>query len=295
MKEPAGKIPQTLERTLALSFRYLPTNLISRVWGGFTRTSFSRRFIRPFAALAGVAVAEAEKAPEEYGSLADFFVRRLRPGSRPIDGGPDTIVCPADGSISAAGVCEAGQLIQAKGMEYDLFSLLRDSPMTRELTGGSYLTVYLSPQDYHRVHAPLDMEITGLGYMPGVLLPVNPPSTRWVPDLYTQNERVMIYARGRAGSMAVVMIGAHCVGRIRLYFHELVSNQRGAGPRRLNFDPPLRVAKGDELGAFEMGSTVVLLFSRRRVSLEPLFAGALVRVGQSIGKVEEPSAKEEAR
>jgi len=273
------------QKSLVLFMRYLPTNLISRLWGDFTHSQHSRPLIKPFARLAQIAVAEAEKPLEEYSTLAEFFVRRLRPGCRPVDPDPTSVVSPADGSITAFGLCQAGDLLQVKGVNYQLFSLLRDGPMSRALDGGEYLTIYLSPQDYHRVHAPLDMEITGLGYMPGALLPVNPPAQKFVPDLYTQNERVMIYARAGETRLALVMVGAHCVGRIKLFFHQLTTNRRGAGPMRLNFDPPLSVGKGDELAAFEMGSTVVLIFSPGSLKLRQFSPGELVRVGQTIGKI----------
>jgi phosphatidylserine decarboxylase len=286
-----AKVFGDFQKSLVLFMRYLPTSLISRLWGEFTHSQHSRPLIKPFARLAQIAVAEAEKPLEEYSTLAEFFVRRLRPGCRPIDPDPHSIVSPADGSVTACGVCQSGDLLQVKGISYQLFSLLRDGPMSRALDGGEYLTIYLSPQDYHRVHAPLAMQITGLGYMPGALLPVNPPAQEAISDLYTQNERVMIYSRAGGTKLALVLIGAHCVGRIRLFFHEFTGNRRGAGPMRLNFDPPVSVGKGDEIAAFEMGSTVVLIFSPGSAQLREFSPGELVRVGQTIGKITEEEKK----
>jgi len=279
------KLPDVLQKPLARSFLHLPTNLLSRGWGSFSRSPASRHFIEPFARLTGVAVAEAERPLEQYATLNDFFTRRLRPGARRIDDAPDSIVSPVDGAVSAFGECRPDTLVQVKGLEYDLFSLLRDVPASRSLQGGSYLTLYLSPPDYHWIHAPMDMEVVGLGYMPGALLPVNPPSVRWVPELYCHNERVMIYAQGSFGTMVVVLVGACGVGSIRLAFHDLSTNRYGAGPRRMNFDKPVFVGKGMDLGVFEMGSTVILLFSREKVQLAPPAVGRQVRLGQPIGKL----------
>ena len=275
---------------LAQSYRMLPTNLTSRAWGHFTRTGASRFLINPYARLFRVAVDEAEKDLQEYSTLNAFFTRRLKPGSRPIDPDPRALVSPVDGRLSAAGACDQNRLLQIKDTTYDLFGLLRDATMARHFEDGIYVTVYLSPRDYHRIHAPLDLTINSLGYVPGNLLPVNPPSVRHIPGLYTQNERVIIYADSPAGLTAMVLVGAHCVGSISLSFHDFVTNRPGVGPLHMNFKENFHVKKGDELGAFEMGSTVVMLFTRNRIILdlpaqgEP---GSKVRLGQCLGTTKE--------
>ncbi|HOX44783.1 MAG TPA: archaetidylserine decarboxylase [Myxococcota bacterium] len=272
----------------AQGFRLLPTNQVSRVWGHVTRQPGSRHLIRPFARAFRIDLAEAELPLEAYDTLNAFFTRRLRPGARPFDPAPATLVSPVDGRIAAWGDCQQDRLLQIKGIEYSLFGLLRDGPMATRFECGLYATLYLSPRDYHRVHAPLDLEVTGIGYMPGALLPVNGPSVRWVEQLYTLNERLVVYANSPAGALAVVFVGAHCVGSIRLSFHDFVTNRGGRGPLRQSFERPVRLAKGEELGVFEMGSTVVLLFERGRVApcLGPV--GDAVRLGQSLGKVLPP-------
>lgn len=281
---------QFASRLIAQSYRMLPTNLVSRTWGRFTRKGASRFLIYPFARLFGVAVDEAEKNWQEYSTLNAFFTRRLKKGSRPIDPDPRVLVAPVDGRLSAAGECEQDRLLQIKGISYDLFGLLRDSAMARRFEHGNYVTLYLSPRDYHRIHAPLDLTIQALGYVPGRLLPVNPPSVRFIPGLYTQNERVIIYADSPAGLMATVLVGAHCVGSISLTFHDFVTNRPGTEPMLMNFLENFHVNKGDELGAFEMGSTVLMLFSRNRIRFdlpglsEP---GSKVRQGQSLGTIKE--------
>ena len=223
--------------------------------------------------------------PEEYPTLNAFFTRRLKPGARPVDDEQPAVVSPVDGRVSAAGICEQDRLLQVKGSHYDLFGLFREGSIARRFENGTYVTLYLSPQDYHRIHAPLDLSIEGLSYMPGTLLPVNPPSVRWNPGLYTQNERISIYADSPAGQVALVLVGANCVGSISLTFHDFRTNSFGRGPMRLNFDQPINVNKADELGAFEMGSTVILLFARDRVKLEFAKEGMPVRMGQRIASV----------
>jgi phosphatidylserine decarboxylase len=285
-------------RLLAQSYRFVPTNLVSRMWGHFTRTTASRTLIRPFARAFRIALQEAELDVADYPSLNAFFTRRLKSGSRPVDDADDAVACPVDGRVSAAGSCDRDRMLQIKGSTFDLFGLLRDGPMARHFEYGSYITLYLSPQDYHRIHAPLDMTIHAIGYMPGTLLPVNPPSVRWIPELYTQNERVIVYADGPAGSMAMVLVGAHCVGSISLTFHDFITNHPGQGPALMNLADPVSVNKGDEVGAFNMGSTVLLLFARDRVRLEPPTGSPVVRFGQRIGTVlgpDEPADEEPRR
>lgn len=273
---------QMATRILAQSYRFVPTNLVSRAWGRLSRTAASRSLILPFARTFGVAVGEAEMAPGDYPTLNAFFTRRLKPGSRPIDPDPAAVISPVDGQVSASGVCAQDRMLQVKGTWFDLFGLLRDAGMSRRFENGAYATLYLSPRDYHRIHAPVDMTIHTIGYMPGTLLPVNPPSVRWIPGLYTQNERVMLYADSPAGPLAMVLVGAHCVGSITLTFHDFVTNRPGTGPARMNLERPARVDKGEEVGSFEMGSTVVVLFTPGAVELDLPPAGEVLRLGQRI-------------
>lgn len=276
---------EVISRLLAQSQRVMPTNLLSRIWGRFARTSASRHIIRPFARAFDIALWEAEMNPEDYPTLNAFFTRRLKPGARPVDDEQPAVVSPVDGRVSAAGICQGDRLLQVKGTHYDLFGLLRESSEARRFENGTYVTLYLSPQDYHRVHAPLDLAIRGLSYMPGTLLSVNPPSVRYNPGLYTQNERITIYADSPAGLMALVLVGANCVGSISLTFHDFKTNRFGRGPQRLNFGKPVNVKKAEELGAFEMGSTVILLFARDMVRLEFARDGLPVRMGQRIASI----------
>src|SRR5690606_24713269 len=157
-------------------------------------------------------------------------------------------------------------------------------------SGGAYATLYLSPRDYHRIHAPLGGHIVGYSHLPGTLWPVNRPSVRSVPELFAVNERLITYLDTPVGEVAVVAVGATCVGRIRALYDDVVTNEKKPA-RHHRYETPIPVQKGDEIAVFEMGSTVILVFEPGRVDLDPrLVPGAVVRVGERIGR----KAREEA-
>jgi len=271
-----------------LSFvKLLPKRQLSRFVGGATRLSGLRgahqAAIRAFAQQYKVNVDEAELPLEAYETFGDFFVRRLRPGVRPIAPGDDVVVSPVDGTVSQAGVTTGGRIIQAKGRDYSLAALLADEEEARRFSGGAWTTIYLSPRDYHRIHAPLGGQILGWSYVPGNLWPVNRPSVRGVPELFAINERAIVWMQTPVGRVAVVAVGATIVGRIRLSFDELATNQ-GEPAKRVRYEAPRTVAKGDEIARFEMGSTVILCFEPGRVQLdERLQPEVELRLGERIG------------
>jgi phosphatidylserine decarboxylase len=274
-----------LARLKAESFRFLPTNSISRLWGTFSRSALSRQVIQSFAWIWGIDVSEAEFNLEEYQTLNEFFTRRLKAGSRPIDQHPEIIVSPVDGQIVSSGVCEQDRVLQVKDIDYSLYELLGDESISKKFENGSYATIYLSPHNYHRIHAPTDMRITGFSYVPGRLLPVNPPSLAWVRGLYTHNERLILFADTPAGSLALAMVGANCVGSIRLLFSDVVTNQAGIGPLCENFSTPFDVLKGNEVAIFEMGSTVVLIVEPKHAQFDQLQVGMSTRMGEALGTI----------
>jgi phosphatidylserine decarboxylase len=241
--------------------------------------------IRPFASAFSIATDEAELDLTEYQNLNAFFTRKLKPGQRQIDADPSVVVSPVDGKASAFGKCRGDRLLQIKGIEYTLFELLRNGSYAGQFENGEFITLYLSPQDYHRIHAPLDMRIVAIGYMPGCLLPVNSPSVRWIDKLYTQNERIVLYAETDIGTVAMVLVGANCVGSISLTFHDFTTNRPGIGPLHLNLEAPVFVDKGEELARFEMGSTVLILFEKDKVDLDIDNQGIKMRMGQRIGRI----------
>ncbi len=271
-----------------LSFvKLLPKSQLSRFVGGATRlsgmTSAHQAAIRAFAKQYRVNVDEAELPLEAYETFGEFFVRKLKPGIRPIAPGEDVIVSPVDGTVSQAGLADNGRLIQAKGRDYSLAALLNDEEEGKRFAGGAWTTIYLSPRDYHRIHAPLGGQITGWSYVPGNLWPVNRPSVRGVPELFAINERAIIWMQTPIGRVALVAVGATIVGRIRLSFDELATNQ-GEPAKRVTYESPRTVAKGDEVAMFEMGSTVILCFEPGRATLdERLQPEVELRLGERIG------------
>jgi phosphatidylserine decarboxylase len=194
------------------------------------------------------------------------------------------------------GVVRGGRAIQAKGRRYSVAELLDDPAEGARFDGGAFATLYLSPRDYHRIHAPCDGLIRLARHVPGELLPVNAPAVAHLPDLFARNERLVCYLDGPLGRVAVVAVGAYNVGRISAAFDPAwnappgksawVTNRRGVeqGETR-RYDPPVRVRQGDEIMTFHLGSTVVLLFEPGRVALEPgLRAEMSVRLGEVLGR-----------
>jgi phosphatidylserine decarboxylase len=242
---------------------------------------------RAFARAVGANLEEAELALHAYPSFGDFFARRLRDGARVVDPTRSAIIAPCDGVVAARGRAVDGVLVQAKGHTYTLAELLADDDYARRFVGGEYVTIYLSPRDYHRVHAPLAGTLVAYDYLPGALWPVNPRVASRRAGLFARNERVVIRLRSAiAGDIAVVMVGAAGVGNIALHHGPTSASLRAAGERRRVELPDVAVARGDELGAFRLGSTVVMAFGADQVKLrETLDEGQAVRFGEAIGSM----------
>ncbi len=278
------------DRLFISALRLLPKNAVSRLAGALTRwrapAPLRLAAMRAFARRYGIDLSECPEL-ELYRTFGEFFARPLRPGLRPIAPGDRVVVSPVDAVVSETGLAAAGRLVQAKGIDYPAAALLGDEQLARRLEGGAYATLYLSPRDYHRIHFPLGGRVTGWRYLPGRLWPVNPASVRTVPGLFAVNERLVTVLETPAGACALVAVGATVVGRVHAFYDPSVphTNARGVAPSRHDYPAPLPVEKGQELGAFEMGSTVILLFEPGRVRLDPRLApGARVRVGEPIGQ-----------
>jgi phosphatidylserine decarboxylase len=226
----------------------------------------------------GMDLGEAEHGVEGYGSLQELFVRRLRPGARPLDPAPGSVVSPVDGCLSAAGVVRRGELIQAKGLSYSLERLLGDGRLAQQLDGGRFFTLYLRPRDYHRIHSPVDGRVTALRRIPGDLLPVQPHVVRNVRDLFARNERLVLRLDTALGAMALVCVAATGVGNISVAFSDPAGGNGAGGTLSLP------VSRGDELAAFNLGSTVILVFEPQRMVAAELAPGQEVRVGMALGR-----------
>lgn len=271
-----------------LVLRLLPLRLVSRLAGWLAGRRWPRplldRVISLYVKHYGVDMDEADVPPSGYRTLGEFFVRPLKEGARSVDPSPDAVVSPVDGRLVTAGEIEAGRLIQAKGLDYSTADLLGSPGAAEPFAGGTYATIYLSPRDYHRIHAPLAGRVASVRRRRGRLLPVNDLSVPFVRDLFATNERVIVSMETEAGPLAVVMVGATNVGRISLAFAV-----QTAGRRRADWDwtpeREIRLAKGEELGRFELGSTVVLLFGRGRFDLADLPPGAEIKMGSRLGRI----------
>lgn len=245
---------------------------------------------RAFARAVGANLDEAELPLGEYASLGDFFARKLREGARTIEPAQDAIISPCDGVIAARGEAVDGALVQAKGKNYRLDELVANEDLAARLTGGDYMTIYLSPKDYHRVHTPVDAEIISYDYVPGTLWPVNRWATERREGLLARNERVVIRMNaGALGDVALVMVGAAGVGNIRLAHAPDSATFRSLRERRRIELSGVTVKKGDELGAFRLGSTVVLVFQPGKAQLRGEVSQA-VRFGESIGSTKAGAA-----
>ena len=189
-----------------------------------------------------------------YRSFDAFFTRSLKEGARPLANA--TVVSPCDGVVSSLGPIDDGARMFVKGHPYEVGELLGDSNLARDYIGGQYLVIYLSPRDYHRVHSPIDGALRSFIATPGDCFPVNALGERSAPDLYVRNRRVTFLVEAPDQStVALVMVGAFIVGKITVNALGL----RPLSPGRHGFDPPVKVQRGDEIGSFHLGSTVVLL------------------------------------
>ncbi len=248
--------------------------------------------IRRFAAIYKIDVGEAgSPVPDGYASLNDFFTRSLADGARPIDGSAESIVSPVDGTVSAAGRIDLNMLFQAKRKQYSLEDLLMtDVQDADRFADGRFATLYLAPHNYHRVHCPLDAELVAARYVPGALYSVNEASVSLLPGLFTRNERLICHFSSDAGPVILVFVGALHVGSISTPWTGEIRPRRKGVVQDIDIQEkgvPTEVNKGDLIGCFNMGSTVIVLFPPGSVEFDDtLVAGAKVRMGGAIGRLE---------
>jgi phosphatidylserine decarboxylase len=274
------------EQIVRSAWRLAPQRTLSGVVGWGARRTLPRPFrtllLKSFARKYEIDLAE-------YTSLHEFFTRALRPGARSVAPEPDAVVAPSDGVVCDSGVVLAGKLLEAKGSVFTLSDLLADGELAARLEGGPYLVTYLSPRDYHRVHAPVSGKIAGWTHIPGRLFPVGSRSVARETGLFARNERFVTVIDGAAGLSVVVMVAAVGVGHITAsYDPEVATHARGfstGGVRRKRFADPPRVIRGDELGVFNLGSTTIAVFEPGHVVLEELAVGSTVRMGSAVGRL----------
>ncbi|MBJ6765579.1 phosphatidylserine decarboxylase [Myxococcaceae bacterium JPH2] len=275
------------DQTFMKLMRVLPKSALSSAVGLATRlpvpAALHQAAMRSFARSYNVDMEEAEHSFEHYPTFAQFFTRALKPGLRPIDSDAKAVVSPVDGRVSQVGYSEGGRCFQAKGIEYSVDELLGDAEAGKPFHGGAWTTIYLSPRDYHRIHSPLGGTITDYSYIPGEFWPVNPASVMNKQALFCVNERLVTYLDTPAGRCAVVKVGATCVSRIKAAYDDVLTHTGQPGKAH-QYAQAIPVEKGGELGRFEMGSTVILLFEPGRVKWDVVMQPeAVVRLGQRIG------------
>lgn len=263
----------------------IPQHLLSRLMGKLASAKLGKLTqwgIKQFIAHYKVNMDEAAISDySQFETFNDFFTRALKPGARIISQENNSVVSPVDGCISEIGTIEKNQLLQAKGTYYSLENLCGDSSVAAHFENGSFLTAYLSPKDYHRFHMPFAGQLLQMRYMPGKLYSVNVSSVENVPGLFAKNERVVCLFETAIGKMAVIPVGAMIVGSIAMNWHGVVV----PGSRyHWNYESQsLCFDKGNELGHFRLGSTVIMLFEKNRLAWDAqLAAGKSLRLGDVI-------------
>ena len=266
----------------------LPKQTLTALAGRFASAKghrFTPHAIRWFAKRYGVNMTEALNPDlASYSSFNEFFTRALCEGARPLaDVG---FICPVDGAISQFGAIEHDQIFQAKGHRYSTTALVGgDGKLAAQFDHGSFATLYLSPRDYHRIHMPCDGRLTRMIYVPGSLFSVNPTTARGVPGLFARNERVVCVFEGAFGPFVLVLVGATIVGSMATAWHGVVNPPRGGAVREWRYDDKeVVLKKGEEMGRFLLGSTVVLLFPHSAIEFNPAWtAERLIRMGEAMG------------
>lgn len=271
-----------MSRAFAALQRLLPQHGLTRSvgWLAASETRWLKNaFIKGFAATYAVDLAEAViEDPTKYESFNAFFTRALKPGRRPMPEAPSAIACPADGTISQSGTISGNSLLQAKGTRYSLDSLAHE--LGAGFDGGSFVTVYLAPHNYHRVHLPCSSTLTATRSIPGALFSVNAKTEATVADLFCRNERLVCRFTSQWGDMLVVLVGALIVGRIETVWPGPSSRYRQAATNQYDMD----LERGDEIGRFLLGSTVIVCLPPGRAELGELTVGQSVRMGEPIGR-----------
>jgi phosphatidylserine decarboxylase len=248
--------------------------------------SITTRLIRWFVGKYGVNMAEAENPDiASYKSFNDFFTRPLQAGVRPL--ASSAFVCPVDGAISQLGSIDDHHILQAKGHRFTTTELVGgDATLAAQFRHGSFANLYLSPKDYHRLHMPCDGRLTRMIYVPGALFSVNPTTARGVPNLFARNERVVcVFESAEHGPFVLVLVGATIVGSMATVWHGVVNPKR---PQKISewsyTDQDIVLKKGEEMGRFLLGSTIVMLFKAGTIAFNPDWGPERsVRLGEMMG------------
>ncbi|MCY4045644.1 MAG: archaetidylserine decarboxylase [Cellvibrionales bacterium] len=282
-----------LEKLFCLTQYVIPQHWLSRALGCLAESRIrwiKNPLIEVFIKVFGVNMAEAErKTPEEFEHFNDFFTRELTAGARQMALDEQGIISPADGVVSEAGPIQNGSVLQAKGQYYSLISLVGgDAERCNQYMDGSFMTIYLSPKDYHRVHMPVDGVLKKMTYVPGKLFSVNQATANNVPGLFARNERLICDFDTPNGPMCMILVGAMVVAAIEtVWAGQVAPIQRKMHSVDYACPPEtISLKQGDEMGRFKLGSTVILLFPQDMANMTK-HSGDALQMGQSIGQLNE--------
>jgi phosphatidylserine decarboxylase len=277
-----------MSRLAVLPQYVYPKRLLTNFAGwvaGKERGRLTTRLIRNFIRDYGVDMDEAlQSDPAAYKTFNEFFTRALKPGARPLANAD--LICPVDGAISQFGRIHQHTIFQAKGHEYTTQALLGgDAALAAPYVDGSFATIYLSPKDYHRIHMPCDGRLVRMIHVPGELFSVNPVTAQGVPGLWARNERVVCLFEGARGPWSLVLVGATIVGSMETVWHGVVNTTRPGKIREWRYDDQrIELEKGQEMGRFLLGSTVIMTFPKDDLAFNPAWEPARpVRLGEEMG------------
>lgn len=269
--------------------RLLPQHALSRLIARAAESKMpwlKNRLIERAIAAFDINIDEAASSDlDDYENFNSFFTRALKEGARPIDQDSDALISPADGAVSQAGPITQQRIIQAKGSDYSASRLLGDSEEAKRYTDDAFTTIYLSPKDYHRVHMPIAGTLMSTRYIPGDLFSVNDKTAQALPGLFARNERLVCQFDSELGQFALVFVGAMLVAGIETVWGGFETPGRGA-VRNADFSGRgLRFDKGEEIGRFKFGSTVILMFQKDKIDWQDSFIPqAAVQMGEKIAK-----------
>jgi phosphatidylserine decarboxylase len=278
---------QLFNKAYFFALKIFPKEFVSRLMGMLSEKRLPKIILVPwisaYCMLFGVEMSESKKDVYDFSTFNEFFTRELKSGLRKTDATKKSVISPVDGRITEFGAIEKNTLIQAKGKTYTLESFLESAEYAKKFENGSFITIYLAPKNYHRIHAPISGKITGYQYIPGSLFCVSKMSSEVIDNLFSKNERLITYMESQKGIIAIAKVGACIVGKIRASYESAAFDTSSNMKLKKTYSKKIPVKKGDEIGWFEIGSTVVLLFEKGAISFEELARGTEIKMGQKIG------------
>ena len=280
-----------MSRIKVLPQYFIPKKALTQFAGrvaGAQGGAYTTSLIRWFVAKYGVNMAEAANPDiASYSSFNEFFTRPLREGARPL--AATAFVSPVDGAISQLGDIDDHQIFQAKGHDFTTTALVGgDAALAGQFRHGHFANLYLSPKDYHRLHMPCDGRLTRMIYVPGALFSVNPTTARGIPGLFARNERVVcVFESEQHGPFVMVLVGATIVGSMATVWHGVVNPPRAPKLTEWTYtDREVILRKGEEMGRFLLGSTIVMLFQKDTIRFNPAWTSEMpIRLGEAMGDV----------